>query len=186
MVKGDKDYVIVSFDDALDPGVTITGTPTVAEVTTSALTLSSKSVSAGISISNATYTLNGYLLTKVSGFTAYEFRENDSFTISSGTGATAATYLVGGKISDHQISLLSNPGDGADGSTNITGTLNCGTMILGEVCPVGRAVLFFVDTSSATGGTTYRIRITAVTTANSSTGVCIRDVLLKVLSVGGT
>lgn len=44
MTVGDKDFVLVSFDDALNSGVSLTGTPTVAEITTSDLTLSNPTV----------------------------------------------------------------------------------------------------------------------------------------------
>lgn len=107
MVKGDKGYLYVDFSGVLDSGVTLTGTPTIAEVTTSGLTLSQKAVNA------------------------------------------AAITMFGE-----------------------------------QTVAIGKAAQVFVDTSSATAGTTYRIRVTATTTENSSTGVRIRDVLLKVIATG--
>ena len=183
-VKGDLDYVAVSFDECLDVGVTLTGTPTIVEVTTSALTLSAKAVSAGITLTGLEWDKDTYSLIKTNGFSEYVYGNNDTITITSGTGALQQEFRVNQKENDHKIVLDENIGDGADGATNIAATLNSGLLILGNLVPVGRAVTFFVDTSSAVAGTTYRVRITVSTTANSSAAVKIRDVRIRVIAPG--
>ena len=184
LVKGDKDYVAVSFDECLEKGVLLTGTPTIVEVTTTDLTLTQKAVSAGITLTGLTYDKDVYSLTKTNGFIEYVWGANDTITITGGTGATAGSYRVNQRVSDHEITLEDNIGDGADEQTNIAATLNAGLLVLGELVPVSRSVIFFVDTTNAVVGTTYRVRITVSTTANTNAGVKVRDVRIRVIAPG--
>lgn len=184
LVKGDKDYVAVSFDECLDVGVLLSGTPAVAEVTTSGLSLSQKSINAGITLADLEWDKVDRTLTKTGAFAEYVYGQDDTITITDGTGAITGSYRVSQKINDHTITLDGNIGDGAHEEGDTDATLNSGLLILGTLVPVNRAVIFFVDTSSATSGTTYRVRITVSTTANSSAGVKIRDVRIRIIAPG--
>lgn len=90
---GDTELCAIDYTDWLDSGETLTGTPTVVEVTTSALTLASKAVnSAAVVILGETVAIGKAVLFKVSGQQAsvtYRIR----VTVST-TGGTVARTVV--------------------------------------------------------------------------------------------
>lgn len=78
---------------------------------------------APISLTNATYTESSKTITLTSAFTNYTFRDAEILTISDGTGATVGDYVVAGKTSANAITLDASIGSGADGQTDIDGSL---------------------------------------------------------------
>jgi len=65
---GDTDIQSVDLQDYLDSGETFTGTPTVVEITTTALTLSNKTVNAAaITVQGRTVAIGAAIQFKVSG-----------------------------------------------------------------------------------------------------------------------
>lgn len=183
VVVGDKGYLSVSFDTVLDPDVTLTGTPTVAEVTTSDFTIGTPAIYSGIALTGMTWAESGYILTKIGGFKAYRYEKGDTIVITGGTNATTGTYIVAGKIDDNRIALESSVGLNAN-QANIVGTLEASTYILGEPVRPDRSIVVFMNSAAATAGTTYQFRVTVTTTENSSTGVRIRDIRLKAIAPG--
>lgn len=183
MVVGDKGYVSVSFDPVLDADVTLTGTPTVAEQTTSDFTVGTPSIYTGIALTGMTFSSTGNVLKKIGGFTAYEFEEGDTINITSGTGATTGSYIVTGKIDDNRISLQSSLGTNVS-QANVAGTLAASTHILGEPVRPNRSIVVFLDSTNATAGETYTFRVTVTTSENSNTGQRIRDIRMKVIAPG--
>lgn len=183
MVKGDKGYLSISFDSVLAENVTLTGSPTVAEQTTSALTVGTPSIYSGLALTTLKWNETYKTLTKVGAFAGYEYNTGDTINITGGTNATTGTYVVTGKANDNQIVLETSLGENAS-VADIAGTLAASKKILGEAVKPNRSIDVYVDSSAATAGTTYRLRATVTTTENSSTGVRIRDVLLKVIAQG--
>lgn len=76
-----------------------------------------------ISLTGATWTESSKTITKTGAFASYVFSSGDTLTITGGTGATAATYYVASRTSDDAIVLTTSIGAGADGQTNIAGSL---------------------------------------------------------------
>lgn len=84
--------VAVSFQGKLDSGELLTGTPTVTEVTTSDLTLSSKAVSTtALTIDGVSNAVGEAVTFNVSGGTA---GETYTIFISAGTNSTPAQTLI--------------------------------------------------------------------------------------------
>lgn len=79
---------------------------------------------APISIANATYTESTKTITKTSGFTSYTFRNAELFEVTDGTSATEAEYAITSRTSANAIVLGQSIGSGADGQTDIDGTIN--------------------------------------------------------------
>ncbi len=78
---------------------------------------------AEIEIEDATWTEATKTLTKVAGFTDYDFLSADTAEVTSGTGATAGQYQVSSKTSNDAIVLATSIGSAADGQTDIAVTL---------------------------------------------------------------
>jgi len=184
IVLGDKWFASVSFDSLLDDGVTITGTPTVAEVTTSAFTVATPSIYAGLTLTGMRWDKDNLILSKTGAFVAYKYEAGDTISITSGTGATVSTYIVRSKVDDNKIALASSLGGETASQADIAGVLAASTYILGKAVRPNRSITVFLNSAAAVAGTTYRFRVTVTTTENANTGVRIRDILLKVTAVG--
>lgn len=184
MVVGDKGYLSISFDSVLDPGVTLTGTPTVAEVTTSAFTIGTPAIYTGLSLTTMSWNYLTNTLTKVGAFAGYDHNDHDTINITSGTNATTGVYQVNAKLNDDQIVLNTSLGGVNASVADIAGTLTASKLILGEPVKPSRSITVFMNSAAATAGTTYRFRVTVTTSENSNTGVRIRDILLKVIALG--
>lgn len=184
MVVGDKAFASISFDSVLDAGVTITGTPTVAEVTTTGFTVGTPAIYTGIAVTAMSWNHLTLVLTKVGAFVGYTFNSGDTINITSGTNVTEGTYEVTGKLNDNQIALKTSLGTITANQADIAGTLAASKSILGEPVKPSRSITVFLNSAAATAGTTYRFRATVTTTENSSTGIRIRDFLLKVIALG--
>ena len=78
---------------------------------------------APIPFTGATWAEAGKTITKTGFFAEYSFVSGDYVIIASGTGATAGRYAVASKTSANVIVLATSIGAGADGQTNIVGTL---------------------------------------------------------------
>lgn len=77
-----------------------------------------------ITVSGATYTESTKTITKTGAFAAYTFTAGiDRFLVTGGTGATVGVYTVASKTSNDAITLTASIGAGADGQTDIGGTL---------------------------------------------------------------
>lgn len=76
-----------------------------------------------ITLTGATWTNGTLTLTKTAAFTNYTFRVGDRIRITGGTGATAGYYIVASRVSADAITLTATIGAGADGQTDISGTL---------------------------------------------------------------
>lgn len=76
-----------------------------------------------IPLTGATWTNGTLTLTKTGAFTNYTFRVGDRIRITGGTGATAGYYIVASRVSADAITLTATIGAGADGQTNIAGSL---------------------------------------------------------------
>lgn len=82
-----------------------------------------------LGITGATYTEATKKITKTGAFTDYVFTATDVFVVTAGTGATLATYSVASRIDADNITLTTSIGAGADGQTNIAGTLHFATVV---------------------------------------------------------
>lgn len=78
---------------------------------------------APITITNGTWTESSLTLTKTSAFTSYTHVPGDAITITDGTGATTGSYVIASKTSANAIVLDTSIGSGADGQTDIDGTI---------------------------------------------------------------
>lgn len=76
-----------------------------------------------IALTGATWTNGTLTLTKTGAFTNYVYKSGDRIRITGGTGATAGFYVVAGRTSADAITLTTTIGAGADGQTNIAGSL---------------------------------------------------------------
>lgn len=76
-----------------------------------------------ISLTGATWTESSKTITKTGAFASYVFSSGDTLTITGGTGATTGTYYVASRTSDDAVVLTASIGSGADGQTNIAGSL---------------------------------------------------------------
>lgn len=76
-----------------------------------------------IAITGGTWTDATKTLTKTGAFTNYVFKAGDRVRITGGTGATAGFYVVATRASADAITLTTSIGVGADGQTDIAGTL---------------------------------------------------------------
>lgn len=76
-----------------------------------------------IAIVSATYTDATKTITLTGAFTNYVYKSGDRVRITGGTGATAGYYVVASRASADAITLTTSIGAGADGQTNIAGSL---------------------------------------------------------------
>jgi len=76
-----------------------------------------------LAISTATWTNATRTLTKTGLFAEYTYAVGDKVQIASGTGATVGEYVVESRTSANAIVLQTSIGVGADGQTDIAGTL---------------------------------------------------------------
>jgi len=76
-----------------------------------------------IAVTGATYTHATLTITKTGAFAGYTWKKGDRWLQTAGTGDTVGTYIVAGKTSDDAITLATTIGAGADGQTDIAGTL---------------------------------------------------------------
>lgn len=76
-----------------------------------------------LTITGATWTQATRTLTKTGLFAEYTFAVGDRVIVASGTGATTGTYIVQSRTSANAIVLQTALGAGADGQTDIAGSL---------------------------------------------------------------
>jgi predicted outer membrane repeat protein len=76
-----------------------------------------------IAIAAATWTDATKTLTLTGAFTNYVYKSGDRVRITGGTGATAGFYVVASRASADAITLTTSIGVGADGQTDIAGSL---------------------------------------------------------------
>lgn len=76
-----------------------------------------------ITVTGATYTHATKTIAKTGAFTNYTYRKGDRWQQTAGTGDTPGDYLVASKVDSDSITLATSIGAGADGQTDIGGTL---------------------------------------------------------------
>ena len=78
---------------------------------------------APITLTDATYTETGIIITKTSAFSSYTYRGAEQLDVTGGANATEGLYVVAGKTDSSNITLSASIGSAADGDTDIDGEI---------------------------------------------------------------